>query len=768
MDDVTLNANVTVTGGDADVDGDGNVRVDAVSDIVQASTSIVSADGGGSVDYTAGSLGQTSGHPNLVASYDFNGDIADSSGNGRDATAVGGELALDRFGQADSAYRFDGIDDYLMASNVGLPEGNASRTMTAWMKLDSYGSSPGHSPVLFAYGSNAAGQQSGVRLANEHWQFSFWEPAFDLNVATNPPLGEWVHVAMVYDQTTSTARIYQNGVDVGSRTVVPNTMLSANGLTIGRNTEIQGAQFYYLPGTLDDVQIFDAALTPAEIATLSTALPVGTGGTITMADGAQALSQTGTISLFTDGDITLGRLSTGNGTSSAVTVTTTAGDVIDGGDSDGEDIDANSAGAIVTLTAASGIGDAPQAGGAADQAIETAIAVLNASVSGSGGIDIDETDAIELTDVDTANGFIRVDAGGAIAAVDVDSTTDAEANDVILTTSAGNINVTNISVGTMGSAGDVVLNAAGAITQAVVSDAVNILADGVRLETAGGDVGAEATVAYAGVSDDDNLLNLTANELEADVIGGLFVHNSRNLQLIDQDLTVSIDGTDNDSNADATATTSTGTTRILATGTITVTELLNATGQLASLEASGAGNGIRSDGDTNGAGDNDILADQVALRSDDGIGTMADHLEINATSGTENLVSGETVRVAALSPLTVTHDVTAQGMVTLIAADSVGLLPVDNLTVNSDVTVESVNSDIILSGGDDVNLQDRSTIQALNGSIDIFVDYDHAPDDFIEDADAGTGAVARLFGTINSPNPTDVLGDMDNDRIILL
>jgi hypothetical protein len=803
--DVALNANVTVTGGDSVVDGDGNITVNAAGNITQASTSIVSADGGGLVNYSAGSLGQTSGHPNLVASYDFNGDIADSSGNGRDATAIGGELAVDRFGQANSAYRFDGVDDYLMASNMGLPDGNASRTMTAWMKLDSYGSSPGHSPVLFAYGSNAAGQQSGVRLANEHWQFSFWEPAFDLNVATNPPLGEWVHVAMVYDQATSTARIYQNGVDVGSRTVVPNTMLSANGLTIGRNTEIQGAQFYYLPGTLDDVQIYDAALTPAELAMLATTLPVGTGGSITMADGAQAISQTGTISLLTDGNITLGRLSTGNDTSSAVSVTSTAGDVIDGGDSDGEDIAANSAGAVVTVSAATGIGDEAQAGGAADRAIETAVDILNATVTGSGGIDLNETDAAELRDVSTADGFIRVDADGTLTTTLVDSSdTDDGSNDVILTTSAGDILVTLIDAGGASGGNDVVLKAAGQINEtAGTVSTVNVIADGVRLQTNGGDVGAEVPMAYAGTTDASNLFDLTAHSLEANVAGGLYVQNSQALTLVDNDLTAAIDGMDDDDDDGATAITTSGMgdVRVNAAGNVTVSELVSAAMQLVSIDSAG---GIRSNSDMNGSGDADIMSGSVALRSDNGIGVLGDHLELatstlaflndtagsvfidnlqsgltigdvdeitQASGGSQNSVSGGATRVVTRGPLTVSHDVTTIGMATLIARDQSGPTAMDNLTVNGNVTVESTMSSVLLAGGDNVSLLDASTVRSSNSSVQIRVDYadpSGSPDPDLIDADSGVGGVVQLLGTIDAGSPSHVLGDADDDQIIVL
>ena len=47
----------------------------------------------------------------LVANYPFNGNANDGSGNGNDGIVNGVTLTTDRFGNADSAYSFDGVDD---------------------------------------------------------------------------------------------------------------------------------------------------------------------------------------------------------------------------------------------------------------------------------------------------------------------------------------------------------------------------------------------------------------------------------------------------------------------------------------------------------------------------------------------------------------------------------------------------------------------------------------------------------------------------------
>lgn len=54
----------------------------------------------------------------LIAFYPFNGNANDESGNGNHGTVYGASLVKDRFGNADSAYSFDGVNDYI---DIGRP-----------------------------------------------------------------------------------------------------------------------------------------------------------------------------------------------------------------------------------------------------------------------------------------------------------------------------------------------------------------------------------------------------------------------------------------------------------------------------------------------------------------------------------------------------------------------------------------------------------------------------------------------------------------------
>ena len=105
----------------------------------------------------------------------------------------------------------------------------------------------------------------------------------------------------------------------------------------------------------------------------------------------------------------------------------------------------------VTLTANTGSGTVTTNGeGRITGDVITAMAVneitvvttgnsADMSVTGSGNLSVIEYDAITLTDLDTADGRILIQAGGTIIATDVVSSTDAEANDIWLTALVGDV-----------------------------------------------------------------------------------------------------------------------------------------------------------------------------------------------------------------------------------------------------------------------------------------------------------------------------------------
>ena len=77
----------------------------------------------------------------LLAEYLFRGNADDSSGHGRHGAVHGAALVADRFGNADAAYQFDGVDDHIYGTlkrNVVSITGRATYAFTRDMTLEVY------------------------------------------------------------------------------------------------------------------------------------------------------------------------------------------------------------------------------------------------------------------------------------------------------------------------------------------------------------------------------------------------------------------------------------------------------------------------------------------------------------------------------------------------------------------------------------------------------------------------------------------------------
>ena len=82
---------------------------------------------------------------------------------------------------------------------------------------------------------------------------------------------EWAHIAGTYDGTT--ARIYINGVETGSRTgsiTIENNSLDLQiGGSYGSSFTSPNTGEEYFNGNIDEVLLFNRALSPEEIAQLA-------------------------------------------------------------------------------------------------------------------------------------------------------------------------------------------------------------------------------------------------------------------------------------------------------------------------------------------------------------------------------------------------------------------------------------------------------------------------------------------------------------------
>jgi len=205
----------------------------------------------------------------LILYYTFDrdegGTVTDASGNGRTAKIDGATWVA--AGARGGAVRFDNNNQSIRATDAGLPSGNAPRSIALWMKLDK--EYPEGVTGMFGYGTQGMDARfSGLgfdwRLDRDRVCFSPGGTCF-LTERKLPKPGTWMHVVYTYGGN-SDHHLYMDGVlsdgmsELGGAV---NTTLSGL-LLLGGHPGDSGLD----GGYLDEVMIYDRALTKEEISKL--------------------------------------------------------------------------------------------------------------------------------------------------------------------------------------------------------------------------------------------------------------------------------------------------------------------------------------------------------------------------------------------------------------------------------------------------------------------------------------------------------------------
>ena len=203
----------------------------------------------------------------LVAAYSFNEGtgttVTDLSGNGNTGTIVGAAwTTAAKYGKALS---FNGTTSYVDLGNPASLQFTGSMTWSAWTNATGTPSDDGQ---IIAKSDNASGWQLKTSPDTGSQTFGIavsgtGAPRTQRYSSTVRSLNTWYHVAGVYNASARTLDIYvngvlNNGVLVGT---IPSLQVSPNvNVNIGRRT---GG--LYFNGIIDEVRIYNRALTQAEI-----------------------------------------------------------------------------------------------------------------------------------------------------------------------------------------------------------------------------------------------------------------------------------------------------------------------------------------------------------------------------------------------------------------------------------------------------------------------------------------------------------------------
>jgi hypothetical protein len=209
---------------------------------------------------------------NLAAHWTFgegSGTVAHDWAGGNDGTLVNGPTWTS--GQIGGALSFDGADDYVEVPDSEALDSPDELTISSWIYLHdkwfhnvivakSTAYDNGYYFVVNGAYAHSTGLEGGVLVVNVGEAEDYLR---------GPPIsaGKWYHVACTFDAEAE--RLYVNGAKVRDRAApVSSITPSGSNLRIGKSTTMYWNEFddlHYFEGIIDDVRIYDRALSTEEI-----------------------------------------------------------------------------------------------------------------------------------------------------------------------------------------------------------------------------------------------------------------------------------------------------------------------------------------------------------------------------------------------------------------------------------------------------------------------------------------------------------------------
>ena len=204
-----------------------------------------------------------------VASYPFTGNAQDESGFENYAAVQGAILVEDRNGVPSAAYAFDGIDDALVITSHPSLDFQDAITVAFWMKPYEV---PDREAFLVSHGSWQ--NRWKVSITPEHrlrWTVKTTTSVKDLDAPVVLRSDSVYGVAVTYDG--SMMKVYVDGLPKGQTAFSGPMATTSIDLSIAQM--LPGNTEWNFNGEIDDVRIYNRALSDAEIAEL-----VGVGTSI--------------------------------------------------------------------------------------------------------------------------------------------------------------------------------------------------------------------------------------------------------------------------------------------------------------------------------------------------------------------------------------------------------------------------------------------------------------------------------------------------------
>ena len=187
----------------------------------------------------------------------------DKSGNNNNGTLTNGvKKAIGKIGQA---LNFDGVNDYVsVADDSSLRMGTNSFAIVTWVNPASGGSAE-----YFVLRKSTAGQYSFsiYPIATTRRIYTYISDGTNSSNGTTGnsalPFDQWTHVVVMFNRDEGKVKVYLNGKNDGERDI--SNVTGAVDPTSSLNIGYYNGGTYEFRGLIDDVRVYNRALTPDEI-----------------------------------------------------------------------------------------------------------------------------------------------------------------------------------------------------------------------------------------------------------------------------------------------------------------------------------------------------------------------------------------------------------------------------------------------------------------------------------------------------------------------
>jgi hypothetical protein len=210
----------------------------------------------------------------LVAYYPFSGNANDQSGNGYNGILNGPVETTDRFGNVKSAYSFlANSTNRIRVSNATEINNLSNMSISLWVNFNSWGRSGQPGWNRFINSEDEVTSNTQFVFANANAGLYFYYGGFNYFLtSTLPPLASWHHLVVTYNydgiHENSKCNFYVDGIMTDSFNTTANIQHQNYNLYIG--SRFDGSIEQTTDGKLDDIRIYNRALTPMQINYLAT------------------------------------------------------------------------------------------------------------------------------------------------------------------------------------------------------------------------------------------------------------------------------------------------------------------------------------------------------------------------------------------------------------------------------------------------------------------------------------------------------------------